>query len=267
MVRNALNAKEVEEMNLGIDQHMAAAKPRETEDGVLRNTKPGTYMSAEGPRIDLGGLLRWETPMFRRLLAHPKIIPYLVGLLGYGYRMDHQPFVIIQNANSEGFSLHGGPLIPSSTDVSTHISSHGCQDSADPGHFNPELQYSCRGGEIWNSLLAMSVCLCDANAGDGGFCVVRGSHKLNFAMPDGFANGLFGKEHIYQPELKKGDIVFFSEATVHGALPWVAKDKQRRVALYRFAPATVSYGRMYIEEFGEGVMEKCTDAELSLIHI
>ena len=132
---------------------------------------------------------------------------------------------------------------------------------ADPGYFNPELQYTCRGGKIWNSLLAMSVCLCDANSGDGGFCVVRGSHKLNFAMPDAFANGQFGKEHVYQPEIKKGDILFFSEATVHGALPWVAEDKQRRVALYRSAPATTGYGRMYMEGFGAGVMEKCTEEE------
>ena len=114
---------------------------------------------------------------------------------------------------------------------------------------------------MWNSLLAMSVCLCDVDSSDGGFCVVRGSHKLNFAMPDAFANGHFGKEHIYQPELKKGDIVFFSEATVHGALPWVARHKQRRVALYRFAPATMGYGRMYIEGFGKGVMENCTEEE------
>ena len=132
---------------------------------------------------------------------------------------------------------------------------------ADPGHFNTELQYSCRGGKMWNSLLAMSVCLCDVNAGDGGFCVVRGSHKLNFALPDSFANGHFGKEHIYQPEIRKGDVIFFSEATVHGALPWVAKDKQRRVALYRFAPATVAYGRMYKDNFGEGVLEKCSEEE------
>ena len=99
-------------------------KYRESENGDLRNTKTGTYMSADGPRIDLGGLLNWETPEFRKLLADPKLIPYLVGLLGYGYRMDHQPFVIIQNANSEGFSLHGGPLVASSTNDSNHESAH-----------------------------------------------------------------------------------------------------------------------------------------------
>ena len=93
---------------------------RESEDGGLRNTKSGTYMSADGPRIDLGGLLSWETPAFRRLLTHPKLIPYLIGLLGHGYRMDHQPFVIIQNANSEGFSLHGGPLVPSIPNTSNN---------------------------------------------------------------------------------------------------------------------------------------------------
>ena len=36
----------------------------------------------------------------------------------------------------------------------------------------------------------------------------------------------------------------FSEGTVHGARPWTS-DSQRRIALYRFAPATCCYGRSY----------------------
>lgn len=44
---------------------------------------------------------------------------------------------------------------------------------------------------------------------------------------------------------------------MHGALPWRARH-QRRVALYRFAPPSVAYGRMYQQGFGAGVLEKCT---------
>ena len=42
--------------------------------------------------------------------------------------------------------------------------------------------------------------------------------------------------------------MLFSEATVHGALPWTLEgaENQRRVALYRFAPATSAYGRSYM---------------------
>ena len=49
--------------------------------------------------------------------------------------------------------------------------------------FNPELQYRCVAGRPWNSLVAMAAHLVDAPAGAGGFCVVKGSHKLNFALP------------------------------------------------------------------------------------
>ena len=42
-------------------------------------------------------------------------------------------------------------------------------------------------------------------------------------------------------------MVLFSEGTVHGALPWT-QDYQRRVCLYRFAPATCGYGRSYFDE-------------------
>ena len=41
-------------------------------------------------------------------------------------------------------------------------------------------------------------------------------------------------------------MVLFSEATVHGALPWTLSEYQRRVALFRFAPATACYGRSYM---------------------
>merc|ERR1711865_538399 len=84
--------------------------------------------------------------------------------------MDHLPLGILQNRGSEGFALHGGPL-------------------NSEGQFNPTLQYRCMAGTMFNSLLAMSVQLSDHDAGDGGFCVVSGSHKANFPVPRAFLDG------------------------------------------------------------------------------
>lgn len=110
-----------------------------------------------------------------------------------------------------------------------------------------------------NSLLGVSVQLSTTNKGDGGFCILRGSHKSNFACPVNLAQCLSesANEHVFQPATNAGDVVFFSEATTHGTQPWTSK-QERRVALYRFAPCGSAYGRAYLnwpKEFLEGMTE------------
>ena len=59
----------------------------------------GSPLDASGPRLDMGGMLFWEQPhceVFRTMLCHPKLVPYLTELCGLGYRLDHQPMVIAQ---------------------------------------------------------------------------------------------------------------------------------------------------------------------------
>ena len=182
--------------------------------------------------MDLGGMLGWQEPhcrFFRDVLTHPTLVPYYCALLGEGYRLDHQPQVIAQDSGSEGFVLHGGPL-------------------EEGGKPSPTLQYKCMNEHMWTSLLAVSVQLVDHNPGDGGFAVLRGSHKLNFPVPRDFAAGDADgfADHIFKPTTAAGDVVLFSEATVHGAVPWCGRH-QRRIALYRFAPANMGYGRGYLE--------------------
>lgn len=256
VVRGVLGSQELKILNEAVDEH-AFLRPRR---GVLRNTRAGK-MSAKGDRYDAGGMMDWPEPHgahFRRLLCHPRIVSHLNALCGTGYRLDHTPLLIAQEADSEGFMLHGGPL-----------SGADGFPSRDPDRFNHELQYRSVQGQLWNTLLAMSVQLTDANQGDGGFCVVRGSHKLNYAVPPSFAHGddpEFLSEHVYQPPTKAGDVVLFSEATVHGALPWVG-GHQRRVALYRFAPATIAYGRGYLDSYGMGedAHKRCTPEERAVL--
>ncbi len=246
VVRNVFSPHEVAAANAAIDAHADTLNAR---TDALRNTEAGTPLAAEGPRLDAGGFLAWPKPHcdpFRSVLAHPRLVPYYNALLGEGYRLDHQPLLIVQDRDSEGFMLHGGPV--------------GAR-----GRFNPELQYRCGGGDFWTSLLGVSLQLCDHNPGDGGFCVLPGSHKLNLPVPRDFAHGADAgfDEHIHHPATKAGDVVIWSEATVHGATPWRA-DRQRRLALYRFAPANLSYGRGYLDA-PAAALSGLSDAERSVL--
>jgi len=138
----------------------------------------------------------------------------------------------MNNKGGEGFQLHGGTV--------------DCVS----GEYNHHLAYTCHNGQIRTNLLGCNVMLVDHNPGDGGFCAVPGSHKSGFRLPPGMVDGLAHAEHIVQPATKAGDVVLFSEGTVHGAMPWTS-DAQRRCALYRFAPATMAYGRSYFRGDGE----------------
>lgn len=252
IVRNVLTQEEVDCANDAVDKHMQSIQERVSP--VLRNTKKNTAFAGDGKRgrMDLGGVLEWgeDSKVFKSILAHPKLVPKFHGLIGKGYRMDHNPFLIAQDKGSEGFSLHGGTI-----DCST-------------GAYNPALAYSCMNGQMHSSLLACSVQLVDHNAGNGGFCVVPGSHKSNFKMPDKMIDGEIYKEFILQPETKAGDVVLFSEGTVHGAMAWTA-DHQRRVCLYRFAPATSAYGRSYMETgqktWPEAMYDDLNDTQRSVL--
>jgi hypothetical protein len=52
-----------------------------------------------------------QSSTFRAVLTHPKLVPYYTALCGEGYRMDHQPLVIAQGADSEG-SASGSVALP-----------------------------------------------------------------------------------------------------------------------------------------------------------
>ena len=292
VLRGILSPEEVAAANAAVDAKQSLLHARDTP--ALRNTKPGSPLDASGPRLDMGGMLFWEQPhcdVFRTMLCHPKLVPYLTELCGLGYRLDHQPLLLAQERDSEGFSLHGGPI------------------SSD-GRFNPTLQYRCEQGQLWTSLLAVSYQLCDHNPGDGGFCVVRGSHKLNVPCPTDFATGASAefREHMYQPvtqvtphghtatrprswhavhcrvlpyiavhcralpcsaafylalHRQAGDVVIWSEATIHGATPWRGA-QQRRLALYRFAPANMGYGRGYLE-YPEAQLRQMTPMQRAVL--
>ena len=118
---------------------------------------------------------------------------------------------------------------------------------------------------ICNNLLAMSVQLTRTRAGDGGFCVVPGSHKANLPMPRTIPDSpALLADVLRQPELNPGDVVLFSEATMHGALPWACAS-ERRIALFRFAPGNMAYGRGYLRPWSLEFTRHLSPEELSVL--
>jgi len=245
VVRGVLTAEEVEEFNNAIDSQASDIRER---TGSVRNSNAAVFQGdGTTGRRDCGRMLEWPRPSclpFRRLLTHPKLIPILNDLLGEGYRMDHLPVLITQTKGAEGFDFHGGAI-----------------DTK--GEWAHSLAYHCRGGLIRNTLLAVSVQLCDTSPQDGGFVVLPGSHKANFPLPASIGRSEQFTELMHRPPMKAGDVLLFSEACSHGALPWAA-DHERRVVLYRFAPATVGYGRG-VYDIPEEVLADMSPAERAVL--
>ena len=249
VVPDVFGAEDLKRFHDAIDAHADAIHERK---GQLRLTRGGKDDPLRGDgvtgRKDLAGFLGWEAPHrepFREVLCHPKLVPYLHDLVGPGYRLDHNPLCILQDPGAEGFEFHGGSTL-------------------DDGSWNHPLGYDFRHGKMRCNLLAFAVHLTDVREGDGGFAIVRGSHKSNFACPPAMRRLESATEHAYQPKIKAGSVVVFTEATTHGTLPWRG-DTQRRNLIYRFSPATSAYGRGWAENGGwpSSFLDGMSEAQLA----
>jgi hypothetical protein len=171
----------------------------------------------------LFGTSSWGAP-YRALVDHPKIVPYLIELLGPKFRLDHD-FCIVMRKGGRDQDLHGGSTIS-----------------------NPDHWYSYRDGMIRCGLTAVAFCLSETNAGDGGFCCVPGSHKSNFltSLPADVRNYQRRPHYVVQPAVEVGDAIIFTEALIHGTVPWTA-DHERLVLLYKYSPGHSAWMSRYYD--------------------
>lgn len=166
---------------------------------------------------------------FTRLIDHPTLLPYLVELLGPHVRLDHD-YAIFMDAGDRRGGLHGGE---------------------DGGHARGNVGdhwYKYRDGIIRNGLCVMTYNLTDAPEGAGGFACIPASHKSNFAPDIPREVRLFERDahYVAQPALEAGDVLFFTEALIHGTMPWKA-DHQRRALLYKYSPGHSSWSSNYYD--------------------
>jgi len=170
---------------------------------------------------------KWA-PAYQALLDHPKIVPYLLELIGNKVRVDHDYCIFMTKGGEQG-TLHGGE-----TDR------------------NPDHWYKYRDGMMRNGLMVVTFFLTPAKSGDGGFCCIPGSHKSNFVanLPDDVRHYQRVPHYVVQPAVEPGDALIFTEALMHGTLPWTA-DHERRALLFKYSPGNSAWMQPYynVEEY------------------
>ncbi len=97
-----------------------------------------------------------------------------------------------------------------------------------------------------NGLTVVTFFLTHANVGDGGFACIPGSHKSNFVDNVPADVRMFERRphYVTQPAVESGDALIFTEALIHGTMPWTA-DHERRALLYKFSPGHSSWASTY----------------------
>ena len=130
VVRDILTRQQVHELNEISDR----VYPRDYADGDDSKGRKGIrnarYVS------------RWD-PACQRLIDHPKIVPFLMELLGPKFRIDHD-YAMFMNTGSASGTLHGLP------EIGTH------------------RYYHYQDGKIRTGLTVVSFVLTPAGPGDGG---------------------------------------------------------------------------------------------------
>ncbi len=240
VVENAITPEEIKKLNEAIDNNTDRINIRSQENSLSGTSK--TLKGKQG-RGDLGGMLTWPKPWcqpFRDLLAHPKIVPYMLELLRDGYRLDHL-YGIVMEKGAEGHVLHGG----GTADDFTHF-------------------YQFHNGRMRCGLTVVSWVLTDCNLGDGGFACIPGSHKSNYRTPREVALLDKNINVVQQISAKAGSAIIFTEALTHGTMPWTA-DHERRSMLYKYSPGPLTYAARYLPAGVEDVLNEFSPSQRALL--
>jgi ectoine hydroxylase-related dioxygenase (phytanoyl-CoA dioxygenase family) len=162
------------------------------------------------------------------LLDHPKIMPIIRFRLGDCFRLDRIYGMSMTTGMPRG-RLHAdyGATAPTS--------------GARAGEY-----YPFRDNQIYNGFIVVTWILSDAGPGIGGFCCIPGSHKSNFVanLPDDVRRYKRVPHYVVQPAVEPGDALIFTEALMHGTMPWTA-DHERRALLFKYSPGNSAWMKGY----------------------
>jgi hypothetical protein len=157
---------------------------------------------------------------FRDLIDNPAVLPLLAELLGEGFRLDHEYADLIRSGLGPiGAGLHGG---------------------ATP--YRPAEYYWSSDGRLHSGLCVVAYNLRDVGSDDGGFACVPGSHKSAFAFPDNWKDLSDPHPCVQKVTGPAGSAIIFTEALVHGSLPWRGND-ERRTVFYKYSPRPIAWSR------------------------
>lgn len=216
-VPDALDGDQVAELNAEFDRRVAAAVPPD----------------ANAWRF--GDILEWG-PAWLALIDNERVLDVLEGILGPGFRLDHDYADLIRRGKGPiGTVLHGG---------------------ATP--YDPGQSYQVRDGRIRSGLVVVAYNLRDVHPGDGGFAGVAGSHKANFALPEEWHELDVDPPRPFVTPVTgpAGTAVVFTEALSHGTLPWRGAGERRTVFL-KYNPHPFAWSaRFYDRDRYAGLTER-----------
>jgi ectoine hydroxylase-related dioxygenase (phytanoyl-CoA dioxygenase family) len=223
VVRGVLSAHELTALNAAAD---AAGVPELLRRANYVHTgfpelDAGNSDQSAGPVDACNGLLTDWAQEFRDLVDQPRILPYLENVIGPGFRLDHSYAIFMRHG--AGFSTP-----------------HHLHNGGTP--FDPSQYYLVRDGKMFNGLVVVSYALSDVGPGDGGFCVIPGSHKSSFPAPQAIRSIVDATFPVVHLPMKAGDAVIFTEAVTHGSIPWTGRH-ERRAVLYKYAPGHLQWER------------------------
>jgi hypothetical protein len=206
LVEDVLTAAEVAELNSLLDQY-----------NIWENKGTGrfTELWSNDPNfVTVGPAHTWDEA-FRRVLDHPRVIPYLAELLEPRFRYD-QGHVLLMRKGAENLRLHGGGT-----------------------PYRSDFFYHFREGKFYNGMVAVSFTLTDAGPGQGGFAAIPGSHKANYPCPADLLS-FHRTDAIIHVPARAGSAIIFTEALTHGTWPWKA-DYERRSLLLKYTPGHIAW--------------------------
>lgn len=219
VLKNVLSQKECQQLSELAD----SAWPRQPDDGLTRRTED---------------ISQWDKKVLD-LIDHPKVLPYLVELIGSRLRIDHDYCLFMRQGGSRN-ALHGGPRM-----------------------YETDHWYHYSDGVMRNGLTVATWALTDAKPGDGGFVCVPGSHKTNCLsmFPKDVQSFQRDAEYVVQPKLSAGDVLIFTEALIHGTRPWTS-EHERRTLLFKYSPPHSSWR---IKPFEVGDYPEATEQQKRLM--
>lgn len=208
VLENVLSQEEIAEANAALDNHGLWDGENKLGFPLLKQYNP--FIANAGP-------LHLTPRPVRGMISHSEVLPHLEEVLGPDLRYDEGQ-VLYARQGAGALVLHNGNT---------------------PWEY-PPLTYQVRDGRIYGGHMIAAFCLTDAQADQGGFAVIPGSHKSSFEPPESFQAWEKTGDWVSRVPVKAGDVVLFADTATHGSWPWVA-DFERRVVFCRYTAGMVQH--------------------------
>jgi len=132
----------------------------EQELATLNATFDERQVKSENPsagRARYWNLISWGKD-YRNLIDHPTLVPYLEGILGDDFRLDHDYAEHMIEGGAGELHFNGTP-------------------------YSTMYHYNVQDDKIHCGLVSVAWALKDVPSGAGGFCCIPGSHRAVSLLP------------------------------------------------------------------------------------